>query len=347
MRHQILVGGSGEDYWTMQVGSAKDTPAEPYLTIDTIEGVVPLDDQFGADDPKTVPDVLKVRLFGQAETTTNQTPLHTYAILDAAKVVNMVETLEDTTLDHRCLFKGDAFDKLKDVAPWVIRLEEGNVFTRNLFTRSDAPWHLWASEPGIYFRSHGSLEDLWNHFRKFTKVQDEFGKRYYSRFFDPKVALSLLDQSVFWSSFLNNEIVKSCIVLTELRSVELRCSAQMEGSPRVDFEILRRQDLRKQTDKIADTIRKTFAMENVPVSEMEHEVHQVVQRMMGFGLLNIGHLQTMAAWDLMYGPQFETRDPNGQLVAILASEMPGIRKFKKFKARMLELAFQPNVKKGR
>ena len=94
--------------------------------------------------------------------------------------------LEASGLEHRCLFKGSAFDELKDVAPWIVRLEEGNGFTRNLFTRSDAPWHLWDKEVGVYLRSCQMLNDMWGHFRKFTKVQDEDAKWYYWRFWEPK-----------------------------------------------------------------------------------------------------------------------------------------------------------------
>ncbi|MEP4929489.1 MAG: hypothetical protein ABJT31_17080, partial [Hyphomicrobiales bacterium] len=59
---------------------------------------------------KTVPDALYEPLFGQPD----DTPLHTYAILDAAKFPNLPELLEVSGLVHRCLFKGDAFDELKD-----------------------------------------------------------------------------------------------------------------------------------------------------------------------------------------------------------------------------------------
>lgn len=175
---------STQDYWTMPT-SAQETYDEPYLKIGTIDGVEPLDGQFGVDRPKTTPDVLYEPLFGQPEATTKPPALYTYAVLDAAKVMNLAETLADSGLKYRCLFKGDAFEELKDVAPWIVRLEDGNTFTRNLFTRSNAPWHLWDTEPGIYLRSRGSLDDMWGHFRKFTKVQDDVGKWFYFRFWEP------------------------------------------------------------------------------------------------------------------------------------------------------------------
>lgn len=65
-----------------------------------------------------------------------------------------------------------------------MRLEDNNDFTRNLFTQSDAPWHLWDIEPGIYLRSNHGLESLRRHFRKFTRIQDHEGKWFYNRFWD-------------------------------------------------------------------------------------------------------------------------------------------------------------------
>ncbi|MFV0644700.1 MAG: hypothetical protein ACK5NN_09415, partial [Sphingomonadaceae bacterium] len=46
-------------------------------------------------------------------------------------------------------------------------------------------------EPGIYVRSRGSLDDMWKHFRKFTRVQDESGKWAYLNFWHGYVPLAL------------------------------------------------------------------------------------------------------------------------------------------------------------
>lgn len=187
-----------DDYWIQQYSNPQ-TPSEPHLNIETIEDVEPLDAQFGVAEPKNVPDALYGALFGQPEPTegdvqqaggdpTNVPLLHTYAILDAAKIQGLPELLTASGLEHRCLFKGAALEELKDVAPWIIRLEGGNSFTRNLFTRSDSSWHLWDKEPGIYLRSRGTLDDMWGHFRKFTKVQSRDETRAIFRFWDALTA---------------------------------------------------------------------------------------------------------------------------------------------------------------
>ncbi len=187
---------NSDDPWRLEALETIPTPDDgPHLMIETLEGVEPLDMQMGVWPPKTVPDVLYEPLFGQPEPTEAEVeaaggdseavpPMQTYAILDAAKVFGLADMLDTSGLEHRCLFKGDAYDELKDVAPWIVRLEEGSDFTRNLFTVGKEPWFMWDKEPGIYVRSRGTLDDMWRHFRKFTRVQDEDGKWYYFRFWE-------------------------------------------------------------------------------------------------------------------------------------------------------------------
>lgn len=160
----------------------EDAMATGTLCINTIENVVPLDQQFAVSLKKTVPDELREVLFGQPEATRAEVaaangdsasvpPMRTYAILDAATVVNLPELLGTSGLEHQCMFKGAAFDDLKDVAPWIVRLEEGNDFTRRLFTGQGGINGLWDSAPGLYLRSRENLVEVQGHFRKFARVK--------------------------------------------------------------------------------------------------------------------------------------------------------------------------------
>src|SRR5690606_8622183 len=100
------------------------------LQIATIGNVEPLDQQFGIQPKKTVPDILRGTLFDQPDSLDVEnpaaggdpagvSPMQTYAILDAAKVVNLPELLGSSGLEHQCLFKGKSYDELKNVAPWI------------------------------------------------------------------------------------------------------------------------------------------------------------------------------------------------------------------------------------
>ncbi|MDP0927330.1 DUF4123 domain-containing protein [Paracoccus onubensis] len=179
---------------------AKDVRHSP-LQIARIGNVEPMDRQFGVQPKKTVPDSLHGTLFDQPNPTGAEIeaaggdpaavpPMQTYAILDAAKIVNLPELLGASGLEHRCLFKGKSYDKLKNVAPWIVRLEEGNDFTRRLFTGPEGINGLWDQELGIYIRSRAGLDDIRKHFRKFTRVQDENGKWFYFRFWESQPANS-------------------------------------------------------------------------------------------------------------------------------------------------------------
>jgi len=171
------------------IGQKATEGNQRYLLIEEIADVEPLDNQFGllGDDKLTVPEILQEPLFGQPDPTEAEAVpfLNTFAILDAAKVTNLLTLLETSGLKFRCLFKGKAYDELKDVAPYIVELQDNNTFTRNLFTSAGMPANMWDKEPGIFVRSAGSLDDMWKHFRKFTRVQDENGKWFYFRFWEP------------------------------------------------------------------------------------------------------------------------------------------------------------------
>lgn len=180
---------------------AKDHAAgQLYLRAEAIGNVEPLDRQFGVRPKKTVPDALHDVLFGQPKPSEADIvaagnvpsavpPIQTYAILDAAKVVNLPELLGASGLEHRCMFKGDTYDELKNVAPWIVKLEDNNDFTRRLFTGPDGINGLWDKEPGIYVRSRGTLDVMWRHFRHFTMLREKV----MLRFCDPAVTYTILD----------------------------------------------------------------------------------------------------------------------------------------------------------
>lgn len=90
------------------------------VLISEIPNVEPLDAQLGAFPKKTVPDALHDAFWSQPQANTSELemaggdpikvpPIQTYAVLDAAKVINLPEFLENSGLEYRCLFKGDTY----------------------------------------------------------------------------------------------------------------------------------------------------------------------------------------------------------------------------------------------
>ena len=163
-----------------------------HCDVTTLEGVKPLGSQFGQALRKTVPDALHDAVFAQPAK--GGAAVQTYAILDAARVVNLPELLESSGLEHACLIKGKARDELSEVTPWIVRLEDGNDFVRGLFSHDpdrDVPWFLWSRQPGILVRAAVTLAQAQAHFRRFIRVQDARDAWIYLRFWDPAVALDL------------------------------------------------------------------------------------------------------------------------------------------------------------
>lgn len=175
-------------------------PAGPALEIEIIEGVKPLNDQFGVEVRKTVPDALHETLFGQPALTANDFdkagttptvlgPMQTYALLDAAKLPYLLtELLDSSELRYQSLFEGKAQEEMESQAPYLVQLDDPNEFARKLFTNGDGVSGLWQLELGIFVRSRKSFTFVRKHLRKFTRVQIEADNTWnYFRFWEPKM----------------------------------------------------------------------------------------------------------------------------------------------------------------
>lgn len=296
-----------DDYWTLPAAPL-EVVSVPLFAIKAISDVSPLDDQFGVDQPKSAPDALYEHLFGQSKLIEDDKrsveTLRTFAVLDAAKVANLPELLEASGLKHRCLFIGTAFDDMKDVGPWIVQLEEDNNFTRNLFTRSDAPWHLWDKQPGIYVRSPETLEDLWRHFRKFTRVRDQHGAWLYFRFWEPLIyhtfARRDFRSGVINASFFGN---RSLIAVDQfLRCAIHICASQNDEESNRSTAMLLGEDLQFLKQFKLDADNRNIAEEiysgagawgrqrGIPIHECLNKVEICVQRANSIGLLKRSHL---------------------------------------------------------
>lgn len=170
------------DIWTASLDPEGAAASLAQPDIRTFHGVHPLDAQLGVWPKKTVPDVLRDPLFGAGRP--GALPLNSFALLDAARAPDLVELLSNSTLDWCCLFTGKAEKELKDVAPYLVSLVEGDRFTRLLFTDAGMSNNLWPPNAGILLRSHLSMEDMRRHLRKFTRIQDDDDNWFYFRFWE-------------------------------------------------------------------------------------------------------------------------------------------------------------------
>ncbi len=319
--------GSEDDYWTNLPGpeGPEESGAVPALTVETIEGVEPLDAQFGVAAPLTVPPALREALFGQPEIIAGCSvlPLHTYAVLDAAKVQGLPEMLESSGLDHACLFQGTAAEDLRDVAPWIVRLEDGNRFTQGLFTRGDAPWEMWDAEAGIFLRSISSLNEVRRHLRKFTKVRDETGKWFYFRFWEPETSeayLRLAGERAHLTVKMFRLGASGSVLQYAVIQADGRCSVYtaQPGSGDVTstpFEMTA-EERRCLVDAHKAVVLRRIASRillhrpDVPADELLNIVRETERHFGSMGFRQEASLFRLAWWQLHHGKGFEAALPS-------------------------------------
>ena len=193
-KHLVALGGFGAGVTGLGSDGKLDGEADGYLDIEE-HSITSLPDQSDLpfwEQDWIAPD-LKELLFGQTDD--SKEPLRTYFIVDATLRKNITGVFDLDMLDVpvRCLFKGDAAETMKEAAPYLIdmTLPDGGwedndrvpAFHQDFFAKH------WGKNTGIFIRTMASMDEIWAHFRKFTKVQveDVNGWQFF-RFWDPRVA---------------------------------------------------------------------------------------------------------------------------------------------------------------
>lgn len=110
-----------------------------------------------------------------------QAPLKVYALVDAARSESIYPKIMGAKVESVCLHRGKMAEELAWVAPYLVKLDRENPFTRWLLDSG------WGESRFVFVRSLATLAELKRHFRKFLTVYDEEGKSYFFRFYDPRV----------------------------------------------------------------------------------------------------------------------------------------------------------------
>ena len=177
---------------------------------------------FGQELPQEHQHILRVDKQGQAEEDQPPPLIRTYFIVDAtlrrkftgffdldmqfSKRASGAPDIKGPNgnmghIQYRSLFKGEAQEELKEVAPYLfdMTLPKGAFENKGLVSdfhkkffksiwdpetlkRMDGKTHL---DTGVFIRTRQDFDTVWRHFRKFTRIQDENGKWYYWRFWTP------------------------------------------------------------------------------------------------------------------------------------------------------------------
>ncbi|MCH2076207.1 MAG: DUF4123 domain-containing protein [Rhodobacteraceae bacterium] len=107
-------------------------------------------------------------------------PLMAYLLVDASCDPLITMHADSFNEQSRCLFDGQAFEDLAEVALWLISLE-----------RNGQAWDWfmdegWSNNWGIVILSRLPLAKLKSHFKKFIEAEDEDGEVCFFKFYRPE-----------------------------------------------------------------------------------------------------------------------------------------------------------------
>ena len=128
-----------------------------------------------------MPAAVQARLWQEAG------DLPAYVILDGAQNLTLFGALHaDTAPRWRCLFTGHLEPDMATVAPYLIELEHGSAFTRQLLAEG------WGQNWGVFLTSQLALPALWRHVRQQVHVYGPHMESLFFRFYDPRVMRNYL-----------------------------------------------------------------------------------------------------------------------------------------------------------
>ncbi|WP_411840225.1 DUF4123 domain-containing protein [Paracoccus sp. ME4] len=342
--------GITDDIWLGRRGIADHDAPEAGLAVERIAVPAPLDGQFGVDPKLTVPPALAGVLFPE-----DQGPdAHLYAVLDAGKIAGLQDRLEQSGLPHLCLLKGRTAEEMGDVAPWIVRLDAESSLLRNLCTRGPAPWQLWDDAPGILLRSGNDIATMQAHLRHFTRMRDEDGQWFFFRFWEPAVAAIYFadmatrpDLARLWFHPRTGLPIDMMAVITPDPTLSQALILRPRGLDQVPRDPatarLSRRDIarfaedRRRSDAatLARELRAAFP-DDLTMSDdaLRTATETAMERLTAFGFRQRDRLFVMLAWELLFGPGFETIDPEGDLARIMRGPGDEADRFDRLQRRM-------------
>ena len=104
-----------------------------------------------------------------------------YAVIDGASCEDLLAKLDEFRPEHVCLYAGELEPDVREVAPYLVRLEAGGEFTHWLLKEG------WGKHWGIFVTAPTDLRTLRKHFRTILLVRSPENKSLYFRYYDPRV----------------------------------------------------------------------------------------------------------------------------------------------------------------
>jgi hypothetical protein len=104
-----------------------------------------------------------------------------YTVVDACQDAELAFEAESRFhVPIRMLFKGEAAQYMREVAPYFIPIDPQSEYLESWAAR-------WGNNVGIFLASSAEPNAVFRHLRDIFVVKDEEGQEYFFRFYDPRV----------------------------------------------------------------------------------------------------------------------------------------------------------------
>jgi len=113
-------------------------------------------------------------------------PMRLYAILDAARDPEVLQSLLVHGEPYYSLYDGLEGEKLADVAPYLVELSPASTLVAELVRVH------WGKSWGVFLYCQADFKTMRRHLRRFLMVENDRGKNVYFRFYDPRVLRAFL-----------------------------------------------------------------------------------------------------------------------------------------------------------
>lgn len=104
-----------------------------------------------------------------------------YAVLDGARDRRIHRLVAESELPWSCLYAGSLPAEIREVAPYLARMQSGSVLARQTVAAG------WGCAWGIWLISAAPFDQLRRHLRRFLRVKAPDGQRLLFRYYDPRV----------------------------------------------------------------------------------------------------------------------------------------------------------------
>ncbi|MFT5731500.1 MAG: hypothetical protein ACJA2W_002954 [Planctomycetota bacterium] len=146
----------------------------------------PQNDLSGTAPPRKLVDVLFDGVVSDGILLDGDKSSKLYALLDAAKIENLLGVLAEFEPPSACLFSGKIEPSVALVAPYLVELEPGGSFSEWLLER------YWGKDAGVFLLSELELKGVRKHLKQFTMARLPDGEQAFFRFYDPRVLRAYL-----------------------------------------------------------------------------------------------------------------------------------------------------------